>query len=162
MLHLHYASLMQDVDLNLLGALDVLLAEGSVIRAARRLGLSPSAMSRTLTRLRRTTGDPLLVRSGRGLVPTPHAVTLRERVHLLVLEARLVLQPSHVHLDPSALDLTFTIRAGEWFMDMMSDAIVAEITRTAPLVRLCFVPKHEIDPDILRDGSVDLESASCP
>ncbi len=67
-------------DLNLLVALDVLLAEGSVARAAQRLRLSPSAMSRTLARLRETTGDPLLVRAGRGLVPTPRALELRERV----------------------------------------------------------------------------------
>ncbi|MCA9710119.1 MAG: LysR family transcriptional regulator, partial [Myxococcales bacterium] len=54
-------------DLNLLIALDVLLQAGSVAEAARRLRLSASAMSRTLARLRKTTGDPLLVRAGRGL-----------------------------------------------------------------------------------------------
>src|SRR3712207_5379550 len=74
-------------DLNLLVTLDVLLAEGSVARAARRLRLSPSAMSRALARLRETTGDPLLVRAGRGLVPTPHALELRERVRQLVQDA---------------------------------------------------------------------------
>jgi DNA-binding transcriptional LysR family regulator len=67
-------------DLNLLVTLDVLLAEGSVARAARRLRLSPSAMSRALARLRETTGDPLLVRAGRDLVPTPRAIEFRERV----------------------------------------------------------------------------------
>ena len=61
-------------DLNLLITLDVLLAEGSVAGAARRLRLSPSAMSRQLARLRDTTGDPLLVRAGRALVPTPRAI----------------------------------------------------------------------------------------
>mgnify|MGYP001142138964 CR=1 FL=1 len=61
-------------DLNLLFTLDVLLAEGSVARAARRLHLSPSAMSRALARLREATGDPLLVRAGRGLVPSPRAL----------------------------------------------------------------------------------------
>ena len=63
-------------DLNLLVTLDVLLAEGSVAGAGRRLRLSPSAMSRQLARLRETTGDPLLVRAGRGLVPTPRAIEL--------------------------------------------------------------------------------------
>ncbi len=61
------------VDLNFLTALDALLAEGSVAGAARRRGLSASAMSRTLARLGATTGDPLLVRGGRGPVPTPRA-----------------------------------------------------------------------------------------
>ncbi|MBN8908858.1 MAG: LysR family transcriptional regulator, partial [Rhodospirillales bacterium] len=68
---------MPEVDLNLLIALDALLADASVTAAARRLGLSTSAMSRTLTRLRSATGDPLLVRAGRGLVPTPRAIALR-------------------------------------------------------------------------------------
>lgn len=67
-------------NLNLLVTLDVLLAEGSVARAAKRLRLSPSAMSRALQRLRETTGDPLLVRAGRGLVATPRALDLRETV----------------------------------------------------------------------------------
>ncbi|WP_346344502.1 LysR family transcriptional regulator [Gluconobacter wancherniae] len=65
---------MESLDLNLLTALDVLLDEASVTGAARRLGLSTSAMSRTLTRLRLATRDPLLVRAGRHLVPTPYAI----------------------------------------------------------------------------------------
>ena len=65
-------------DLNLLFTLDVLLAEGNVARAARRLRLSPSAMSRSLARLRDATGDPLLVRAGRALVASPRALELRE------------------------------------------------------------------------------------
>lgn len=69
---------MTDPDLNLLIALDALIAEVNVTRAARRLGLSPSAMSRTLTRLRATTGDPLLVRAGRQMVLTPYAEAIRE------------------------------------------------------------------------------------
>ena len=119
------------------------------IGAARRLGLSSSAMSRTLERLRRATGDPLLVRAGRGLVPTPHAAALRDRVHLLSLEARSVLRPSLANFGLAALSLTFTIRAGEWFMEMLSTAVVQEITQTAPNVRICFVPKRDSDPELL-------------
>ena len=85
---------MDNVDMNLLAALDVLLAEGSVTGAARRLGLSSSAMSRTLTRLRSATGDPLLVRAGRRLVPTPRAAELRDRVHELSRDVRAVLRDS--------------------------------------------------------------------
>ena len=69
---------MSTPDFNLLITRDAVLAEGSVAGAARRLRLSPSAMSRALARLRETTGDPLLVRAERGLVPTPRAVELRE------------------------------------------------------------------------------------
>ncbi|CCJ73546.1 Transcriptional regulator, LysR family [Cronobacter condimenti 1330] len=75
---------MNDPDLNLLFALDVLLTEQSVAAAARRLGLSASAMSRTLSRLRDATGDPLLVRAGRQMVLTPYADAIRERTRQAV------------------------------------------------------------------------------
>src|SRR3546814_17762613 len=84
-------------DLNLLVTLDVLLAEGSVEGAAKRLRLSPSAMSRALARLRETTGDPLLVRAGRGLVPTPRAVELRDRVGALLQDAEAGMRPVAPH-----------------------------------------------------------------
>src|SRR5258707_6253517 len=94
-------------DLNLLVTLDVLLAEGRVARAAERLRLSPSAMSRTLARLRETTGDPLLVRAGRGLVPTSRALALRERVSELVQGGEAALRPAET-LDLQRLARTFT------------------------------------------------------
>ena len=103
-------------DFNLLVTLDVLLAEGSVARAAKRLRLSPSAMSRALARLRETTGDPLLVRAGRGLVPTPRALELRERVGELVQEVEAVLRPAEA-LDLRALARTFTLRVREGFVE---------------------------------------------
>src|ERR1700748_1746482 len=90
---------MDPMDMNLLAALDVLLAEGSVTGAARRLGLSASAMSRTLARLRSATGDPLLVRAGRGLVPTPRAAELRDRVHELARDVQAVLRPHLTRVD---------------------------------------------------------------
>ena len=88
---------------NLLVTLDVLLSEGSVAGAARRLRLSPSAMSRALARLREVTGDPLLVRAGRSLVPTPRAIELREQVGPLVDGAKAVLRPAE-KLDLSRLE----------------------------------------------------------
>src|SRR5207344_2821702 len=103
-------------DLNLLVTLEVLLAEGSVARAAERLRLSPSAMSRALARLRETTGDPLLVRAGRGLVPTPRAVELRERVSQVVQEGQAVLRPA-AKLNFEQLVRTFTLRTSEGFVE---------------------------------------------
>src|SRR3712207_8058792 len=103
-------------DFNLLVTLDVLLAEGNVARAARRLRLSPSAMSRALARLREATGDPLLVRAGRGLVPTPRAVELRERVGALVEAAEAALRPAQL-LDLSRLERTFTLRTSDGFVE---------------------------------------------
>lgn len=148
---------MNDVDLNLLVALDALLAEGSVTGAARRLGLSPSAMSRTLKRLRSATGDPLLVRAGRGLVPTPHAAALRDRVHGLARDVQAVLQPPSDRLDLAALEQTFTLRANEAFVEFFSVPIMHAVLAAAPRVRLRFVPKPDKRADPLREGRVDLE-----
>lgn len=148
---------MQPIDLNLLAALDILLAERSVTAAARRLGLSISATSRTLTRLRRATGDPLLVQAGRSLVPTPYAEQLASRVHRLAEEARTVLSPSNAPLDPALLQRTFTIRANEGFVALFAATLVATITAAAPQVRLRFAPKPDKQATPLRQGSIDLE-----
>ncbi|MGW4719852.1 LysR family transcriptional regulator [Nocardia sp. NPDC004260] len=144
-------------DLNLLLTLDVLLEEGSVTRAGERLALSPSAMSRQLARLRRATGDPLLVRAARGLVPTPRAVELRDRVRGLVREAEEVLRPAD-HLDPAELARTFTVRSSDGFVERFGPELVAEIGHAAPEVRLRFVRKTKKDTDPLRDGTIDLET----
>jgi DNA-binding transcriptional LysR family regulator len=143
-------------DLNLLVTLEALLAEGSVAGAARRLRLSPSAMSRALSRLRDTTGDPLLVRAGRGLVPTPRAIQLHARVGSLVEDARAVLRPAE-GLDLERLVRTFTLRAGDGFVENFGPALLARIAE-APGVRLRFVPKPDKDSGPMRDGSVDLET----
>ena len=144
-------------DLNLLVTLDVLLAEGSVARAARRLRLSPSAMSRALARLRATTGDPLLVRAGRGLVPTPRALELRERVSRLVVDGEAVLRPAET-LDLERLARTFTLRTSEGFVENFGPDLIARVSGQAPGVRLRFVPKGDKDSAPLRDAAVDLET----
>jgi DNA-binding transcriptional LysR family regulator len=144
-------------DLNLLIALDVLLAEGSVARAARRLRLSPSAMSRTLARLRETTGDPLLVRAGRALVLTPRAMDLRERVGRLVEDGEAALRPQE-SLDLARLVRTFTLRTSDGFVENVGPAILARVRAEAPGVRLRFVQKADKEGAALRDGAVDLET----
>ena len=144
-------------DLNLLITLDALLAEGSVTRAARRLRLSPSAMSRALARLRETTGDPLLVRAGRELVPTPRALELRARVRPLLGEVLAVLRPTE-QLDPRQLAQTFTLRASDGFVENFGPALLAHIGAQAPGVRLRFVQKVDRESVQLREGSIDLET----
>lgn len=148
---------MSTPDFNLLVTLDVLLDEGSVAGAARRLRLSPSAMSRALARLRETTGDPLLVRAGREMVPTPRALELRERVGQLVLDAEAVLRPAQA-LKPDQLERTFTLRTREGFVENFGPALIARVGEQAPGVRLCFVPKTSKDSTSLREGTVDLET----
>jgi len=144
-------------DLNLLFTLEVLLAEGSVAKAARRLRLSPSAMSRALARLRAATGDPLLVRAGRALVPSPRALELRERVGQLVQDAEAALRPAST-LDLSQLRRSFTLRTSEGFVENFAAALLARIAADAPGVRLRFVAKVDKDSAPLREGNVDLET----
>ncbi|GMV25155.1 MAG: LysR family transcriptional regulator [Phycisphaerae bacterium] len=148
---------MSNPDFNLLVTLDVLLAEGSVARAAKRLRLSPSAMSRALARLRDATGDPLLVRAGRGLVPTPRAIELRERVGQLVQDGREVLRPAE-NLDLKRLVRAFTLRTGEGFVENFGPDLLARVGDAAPGVLLRFVHKPDRDSTPLRDGTVDLET----
>ena len=144
-------------DLNLLITLNVLLEEGSVARAAQRLHLSPSAMSRALARLRETTGDPLLVRAGRDLVPTPRALELRDRVGHLVHEAQAVLRPAE-QFRLHELAQTFTVRSSDGFVENFGPALIARIGEEAPGVRLRFVQKTSKDSALLREGRVDMET----
>ena len=148
---------MSKPDLNLLVTLDVLLAEGSVAGAAHRLRLSPSAMSRALARLRDTTGDPLLVRAGRGLVPTPRALAVRERVSQLVQEGEAVLRPAE-KLNLKQLARTFTLRSSDGFMENFGPGIITRVGEEAPGVRLRFMQKLNKDSAMLRDGTIDLET----
>jgi DNA-binding transcriptional LysR family regulator len=156
-IELRYGRWMSAPDLNLLVTLDVLLAEGSVARAARRLRLSPSAMSRALARLRETTGDPLLVRAGRGLVPTPRALELRERVGQLVQDGKAVLRPVE-KLKLKQLVRTFTLRTSEGFVENFGPDLIARVAQEAPGVLLRFVQKPDRDSTPLREGTVDLET----
>lgn len=148
---------MSNPDFNLLITLDAVLAEGSVAGAARRLGLSPSAMSRALARLRQTTGDPLLVRAGRGLVPTPRAVELRAQISQIVDAAKRVLRPAET-LNLKQLTQTFTLRTSEGFVENFGPHLITQVEREAPGVRLRFVQKPNKDGAPLRAGAVDLET----
>lgn len=147
---------MQDIDLNLLVALDALLRERSVSRAARGLGLSTSAMSRTLSRLRATLGDPILVPAGRVMVATPRAEAMTDEVRSLTRAARAVLGPP-VDLDVRTLQRDFTIRANEAFVLIHAARLSAAVASVAPGVRLRFAPKPDKAIQPLRDAAIDLD-----
>ena len=104
-------------DLNLLLALDALLDEGSVIGAARRMNLSPPAMSRTLSRIRDALGDPVFIQVGRKLVPTPKELALREQVRMAVEQAVQVFS-SDAEIDLKSLERRFNVRATDEFVSM--------------------------------------------
>jgi DNA-binding transcriptional LysR family regulator len=141
-------------DLNLLIALDALLQEHSVSRAAARVGLSTPAMSHALARLRDQLGDPLLVRAGQRMVPTPRAADLQARVHALAADALGVLAPAPAG-DLRALDRTFRIGTTDQLTTVLGTALDRRM-RDAPGVSLIVTPVGREDPKQLRDGTIDL------
>ncbi|WP_433060281.1 LysR family transcriptional regulator [Dactylosporangium sp. CS-033363] len=147
---------MHSLDLNLLTALDALLEEGSVLGAARRLHLSPPAMSRTLGRIRRATGDAILVRTGRTMAATPYALRVRADVHRLVEEAQALLAPD-AEVDPATLQRTFTLRFHDAITASAGPRLVAAVHARAPGVRLRFLGEAGDDTSDLRHGRVDAE-----
>jgi DNA-binding transcriptional LysR family regulator len=148
-------------DMNLLIALDALLEEGSVVGAARRMHLSPAAMSRTLTRIREALGDPVLVRAGRGLVPTPRALALQAQVRNLVEQATEVFQ-ARDEVDMSTLARCFNVRSNDVFFGGFGGRLVDALRIHAPDSTLRFAPEGEGDDDALREGRIDLHvTARC-
>jgi DNA-binding transcriptional LysR family regulator len=90
-------------------------------------------------------------------VPTPVAAELRDRVHELTRDVRVVLTPHVSRLDVASLERTFTIRASEGFVELFAAALVAAVTKVAPRARLRFASKPDKDALPLRDGEIDLE-----
>lgn len=147
------------LDLNLLTALDMLLEEGSVSEAAFRLNLSAPAMSRTLGRIRRATGDQILVRTGRSMTPTPHALSIRAEVHSLVQQVQAVLAPEQA-LDLKTLKRTFTLQCHDAITTAIGPALLATLLARAPGIVLRFLAEAPTDTNDLRYGQVDLELSS--
>ena len=149
------------VDLNLLIALDALLEENSVAAAADRLHLSPPAMSRTLSRIRRATGDDILVRTGRTMTPTPRALELREETRELVRRATAVLTPPQT-LDLDTLDRVFTIRSHDALAGALALPLTEAIADRAPQVRVRLLAEPSADLADLARGHTDLEIGATP
>ncbi|MET7741080.1 LysR family transcriptional regulator [Streptomyces sp. NPDC005385] len=147
------------IDANLAVALDALLAEQSVTRAAARLHTSPAAMSRTLARLRRVLQDPLLVRAGQGMVPTPRAQALREEAAAVVRGVGALLSPG-TRVDPAALRGTFTLQAADLVGAALAPGLLRLARHEAPGVSLRFRAEELEAGPALRDGRIDLEVGS--
>ncbi|MEV5848971.1 LysR substrate-binding domain-containing protein [Streptomyces sp. NPDC048179] len=144
------------LDLNLLVALDVLLEEQSVQGAARRLHLSEPAMSRTLGRIRRALGDPVLVRAGRAMVPTPHALAVRAEVSAVVERARALFAPGR-DTDLRTVSRTFTIIGHDAIAAPLGAPLFARAAEEAPGIRVRFLAESHVDAPFLRQGTADLE-----
>lgn len=144
------------MDLNLLRALDALLQENSVTRAAERLGTSPAAASRMLAKLRRAAGDPLLVRAGQQMVPTPRALELRDEVSALVRRSDALFRPSAA-FDVAGLQRTFTVQAGDLLLTGLAGALLDHVRAEAPRVDVVFLSEALEGGPALRQGLADLE-----
>lgn len=129
---------MESADANLLLALDALFQAGSVTGAARRMSVSPPAMSHTLARLRLAVGDPLFVRAGNRLVPTPRALAMRERVSRAATEISALLRPD-LPLDVATLERTFIIRVSDAMIVTAGRALDVLVREEAPGVALHLV-----------------------
>lgn len=147
------------IDANLAVALDALLTEQSVTRAAARLHTSPAAMSRTLARLRRILQDPLLVRAGQAMVPTPRAQALREETAAVVRRLGALLAPG-AGVDPADLRTTFTLQAADLVGAALAPGMSALARQEAPGISLRFRAEEMEAGSALRDGRVDLEIGS--
>jgi len=145
---------MKSADLNLLIALDALLQEQNVSRAAKRVGLSTPAMSHALARLRKQLGDPLLVRAGQRMVPTPRAADLRERVHAIASDALGVMQPAPSQ-DIRTLERTFRIKASDMILCVLGPEL-DRLACVAPGISFHVMPPQFEEPQLLRDGTIDL------
>lgn len=126
---------LRTLDLNLLVALDALLAERNVTRAAARLHLSQSAMSATLARLRQTFGDPLLLRTARGMLPTARGSELAGPVRQVLEEIQRLMRAS-AEFDPRAARETFRIAASDYVEFAILPQLVDYLEYHAPSCRL--------------------------
>ena len=146
----------RSLDLNLLQVLDALLLERNVSRAAVRLGLSQPAVSNALARLRATLGDPLLVRSPRGMTPTPRALTLEEPLREALWRLRAVVHEP-VEFDPLTAQITFVVAATDYVQHVLLPSLAARLADQAPRVRLRLLPIFGAPPwQELSEGIVDL------
>jgi DNA-binding transcriptional LysR family regulator len=155
-------SAVTSMNLQLLAQFEALIQERHVSRAAERMGIGQSAMSSALARLRELFGDPLLVRTAKGMVPTPKAMELAKRVHM-ALE---LLEPKRVpnrDFDPATSDRHFRILATEGLALLFTPAIAAHLRRHAPGIRLTVQPsdmRHTIES--LRDQECDVTISNIP
>lgn len=138
-----------------LPALHALLAERSVTGAARRLGVTQSAMSHTLARLREELGDPLLVRAGRGMVPTARAERMAARLGRALGELEAALAEGAA-FDATTSERTFTLDSADYAEMILLPPLVRRVTARAPGVDLRMV-RSEQSWSALEEGALDLQ-----
>jgi len=143
-----------DLDGHLLQLLLAVIEEGSVTRAAQRLGVTQSAVSHLLDKLRAITGDPLFVKSGRGIVPTAHAQALALRARSLLDELRVF---SHaVAFEPAKATGLVTIAANDLQRDLLLPTLLRYLRAQAPGITLRVIRSGVPTPELLREEHCQL------
>ncbi|MFA1549886.1 LysR family transcriptional regulator [Actinomadura chokoriensis] len=142
-------------DFRLLVALDALLQTESVTKAAKRLRLSPSAMSRALRRIQQRLGDPILARAGRGMVATPRGTELRERVHQLVQEAEVLLSSGEPDASTGAWR-NFALIIEDGYAGVLAPHLLSDDHPQASRATFCFLPEGQAGDTALREGTAAL------
>lgn len=143
------------LDLNLLKALDALIEEGSVTRAARRLSLTQPAVSGMLTRLRDYFGDPLFIRVQSGMIPTLRASELAGPVKQILTDISVLLAPAD--FDPASAQLTYTIAATDYALKAVIVPLIAVLKKRAPNIRVAVrSPDNDRLFQQLEHGDIDL------
>ncbi|VWX62453.1 LysR family transcriptional regulator [Burkholderiales bacterium 8X] len=140
------------IDLHLIRVLHTVLTDRSVSRAAVRLGMYQPAVSAALKRLRDLSGDPLLVRSGAGMVPTDAGLRMIEP-SAAILRSAAVLFSDARGFDPQTAATTFRIAASDYLDPLFLPMLVAEVKRRAPL---CAIEIHPLSPDSDYHGHLSL------
>jgi DNA-binding transcriptional LysR family regulator len=142
-------------DLNLLVALNALLEERSVTRAAERLNLTQPAMSAALRRLRESFNDELLAVNGKQMIPTPHAQNLAPLVSQMIVSAQALIASSTL-FDPKTSRRVFRIHASDYITTILIRPLTIELSTLAPGVRLEILPLHpNMRPELDR-GTIDV------
>lgn len=142
-------------DLNLLIAFDVLIEERSVTRAAQRLNLTQSAMSAALKRLRESFSDEILVQHGKRMVPTAAALSLAPDIAAALLNMRGILA-SGMRFEPASSQRTFRIVASDYITTVLLGPALGILHREAPHIRIDItLPRSDI-LELLDDGEIDL------
>lgn len=142
------------LDGKLLQLLLAVLEEQSVTGAAQRLGVTQSAVSHLLGKLRQITGDPLFVKSGRGIVATARAEALALHARLLLEDMRRFAAGDEFH--PATLHTTFTIAANDFQRDLLLPPLLQRLRAQAPGVRLRVIPSEVPRAEMLREGDCQL------
>lgn len=144
------------IDLNLLQVLDVLLEERGVTRAAVRLGMTQSAVSHALSRLRETFGDPLLVRTPQGMLPTARAESLAAPLHAALESVQRAISGEDAIFDPPTARRTFTISTADYAGFVLLPDLAARLANEAPNVDLVVVPSSDAPIEALESGAHDV------